>query len=145
MSRANVPSKTARTKYYQQSINQMNAANFLNNSLSSSISYSKTFPGEPQVNMSLSATHSQNTNTQTINMTLPTFQGSVSRIYPLFLWGMAVWVWLWLWVWVWLWLCAWVSVAPVVCGLSFENCNTSPRGCTKWNHSPCVVIRLPCW
>ena len=50
----------------------MNAANFLNNSLSSSISYSKTFPGEPQVNMSLSATHSQNTNTQTINMTLPT-------------------------------------------------------------------------
>ena len=70
------------SKYYQQSINQMNAANFLNNSLSSSISYSKTFPGEPQVNMSLSATHSQNTNTQTINMTLPNFQGSVSRIYP---------------------------------------------------------------
>ena len=70
------------SKYYQQSINQMNAANFLNNSLSSSISYSKTFPGEPQVNMSLSATHSQNTNTQTINMTLPTMQASVSRIYP---------------------------------------------------------------
>tara|TARA_B100000900_G_scaffold117540_1_gene99021 strand:- start:8642 stop:11215 length:2574 start_codon:yes stop_codon:yes gene_type:complete len=70
------------SKYYQQSINQMNAANFLNNSLSSSVSYSKTFPGEPQVNMSLSATHSQNTNTQTINMTLPTFQASVSRIYP---------------------------------------------------------------
>ena len=60
----------------------MNAANFLNNSLSSSISYSKTFPGEPQVNMSVSATHSQNTNTQAINMTLPTLQGSVSRIYP---------------------------------------------------------------
>ena len=70
------------SKYYQQSINQMNAANFLNNSLSSSISYSKTFPGEPQVNMSVSATHSQNTNTQSINMTLPTLQGSVSRIYP---------------------------------------------------------------
>ena len=70
------------SKYYQQSINQMNAANFLNNSLSSSISYSKTFTGEPQVNMSLSATHSQNTNTQTINMTLPTLQASVSRIYP---------------------------------------------------------------
>ncbi len=70
------------SKYYQQSINQMNAANFLNNSLSSSISYSKTFPGEPQFNMSLSATHSQNTNTQTINMTLPTLQASVSRIYP---------------------------------------------------------------
>ena len=70
------------SKYYQQSINHMNAANFLNNSMSSSVSYSKTFSGEPQVNISLSATHSQNTNTQTINMTLPTFQGSVSRIYP---------------------------------------------------------------
>tara|TARA_Y100000739_G_scaffold198836_1_gene182125 strand:- start:1455 stop:3017 length:1563 start_codon:yes stop_codon:yes gene_type:complete len=60
----------------------MNSANYLNNTLSSSVSYSKTFNGEPQVNMSLTATHSQNTNTQTINMSLPTFQGSVSRIYP---------------------------------------------------------------
>ena len=70
------------SKYYQQSINQLNAANYLNNSLSSSISYSKTFTGEPQVNLSLSVTHSQNTNTQVINMTLPTFQTNVSRIYP---------------------------------------------------------------
>ncbi len=70
------------SKYYQESINQVNAANYLNNTLSSSVSYSKTFVGEPQVNLSLSATHSQNTNTQTINMTLPSFQGSVSRIYP---------------------------------------------------------------
>ena len=70
------------SKYYQQSINQMNSANFLNNTLSSSVSYSKTFSGEPQVNLSVTATHSQNTNTQTINMTLPTFQGSVSRVYP---------------------------------------------------------------
>lgn len=70
------------SKYYQESINQVNAANYLNNTLSSSVSYSKTFVGEPQVNLSLTATHSQNTNTQTINMTLPSFQGSVSRIYP---------------------------------------------------------------
>ncbi|MBT6635965.1 MAG: LPS-assembly protein LptD, partial [Flavobacteriaceae bacterium] len=70
------------SKYYQQSVNQINAANYLNNSLSSSISYSKTFTGEPQVNVSLSATHSQNTNTQVINMTLPTLQGSVSRVFP---------------------------------------------------------------
>ncbi len=70
------------SKYYQQSINHMNAANFLNNSLSSSVSYSKTFTGEPQVNMSISATHSQNTNTEIINMTLPTLQASISRIYP---------------------------------------------------------------
>ena len=70
------------SRYYQQSINQLNASNFLNNTLSSSVSYSKTFQGEPQVNMSLTATHSQNTQTETINMTLPTFQGSVGRMYP---------------------------------------------------------------
>ena len=69
--------------YYQESINQLNNSNFLNNTLASSVSYSKTFRGEPQVNMSLTATHSQNTNTKTINMTLPTFQGSVDRVFPL--------------------------------------------------------------
>lgn len=68
--------------YYQQSVNQLNASNFLNNTLSSSISYSKTFKGEPQVNISLTATHSQNTNTESISMTLPTFQASVDRVYP---------------------------------------------------------------
>ncbi|NNK69550.1 MAG: LPS-assembly protein LptD [Flavobacteriaceae bacterium] len=70
------------SRYYQQSINQLNASNFLNNTLASSISYSKTFAGEPQVNLSMTATHSQNTNTEVINMTLPTLQGSVGRIFP---------------------------------------------------------------
>ncbi len=70
------------SRYYQQSINQLNASNFLNNTLSSSVSYSKTFPGEPQVNFNVTATHSQNTNTEVINMTLPTLQGSVGRIFP---------------------------------------------------------------
>ena len=68
--------------YYQESLNQLNSSNFLNNTLASSVSYSKTFRGEPQVNISVTATHSQNTNTQTINMTLPTFQGSVDRVFP---------------------------------------------------------------
>ncbi|OMP30796.1 putative LPS assembly protein LptD [Mangrovimonas sp. DI 80] len=68
--------------YYQQSINQYNAANFLNNTMSSSISYSKTFQGEPQTNLSLTATHSQNTQTEQINMTLPTLQASVGRVFP---------------------------------------------------------------
>ena len=68
--------------YYQTSINQINTGAFLNNTLSSSVSYSKTFQGEPQANISLTATHSQNTNTEQINMTLPTFQGSLGRIYP---------------------------------------------------------------
>lgn len=70
------------SKYYRQSFNQSNSGNFLNNTLSSSISYSKTFPGKPEVNLSLTATHSQNTNTKEINMTLPTLQASMSRIYP---------------------------------------------------------------
>ncbi len=69
--------------YYRTSLNQINSGAFLNNTLSSSVSYSKTFDGEPSVNFSVTATHSQNTNTEQINMTLPTFQGNVSRIYPL--------------------------------------------------------------
>ncbi|WP_169787487.1 putative LPS assembly protein LptD [Lacinutrix mariniflava] len=70
------------SNYYQQSQNQVNTASFLNNTLASSVSYSKTFDGEPQVNMSLTATHSQNTQTEEINLTLPTLQASVGRIYP---------------------------------------------------------------
>lgn len=68
--------------FYRTSLNQSTTGAFLNNTLSSSVSYSKTFQGEPQTSFSLTATHSQNTNTQSINMTLPTFQGSVGRIYP---------------------------------------------------------------
>jgi len=70
------------SEYYRTTINQVNAPSFLNNTLASSISYSKTFQGEPQVNMSVTASHSQNTNTEEINMTLPTLQASVSRIFP---------------------------------------------------------------
>ncbi|WP_367769281.1 putative LPS assembly protein LptD [Flavobacterium sp. WC2421] len=70
------------SKYFQQSINQANIGSNLNNTLSSSVSYSKTFNSVPQVRMSLSATHSQNTQTEVINMTLPTLQLSVDRIYP---------------------------------------------------------------
>lgn len=70
------------SNYYTQSVNQLNTANFLNNTLSSSINYSKTFPAYPSVNMSLTATHSQNTRTETINMTLPTLQASMERVFP---------------------------------------------------------------
>ncbi|NJW53400.1 LPS-assembly protein LptD [Salinimicrobium sp. CDJ15-91] len=68
--------------YYQASTNQMNTGNRLTNTLSSSVSYSKTFNIQPQVNLSVAATHSQNTNTQQINMTLPTVQASMARVYP---------------------------------------------------------------
>lgn len=70
------------SQYYRQSVNMNNVGSTLNNNLSSSVSYSKTFRSIPQVNMSISATHSQNTNTEQIDMTLPTFQASVDRIYP---------------------------------------------------------------
>ncbi len=70
------------SQYYRESLQQQNIPNTQNNTLSSSISYSKTFPEYPSVNMSLSATHSQNTNTEEINMTLPTLQASMERIYP---------------------------------------------------------------
>ncbi|MBT0608712.1 putative LPS assembly protein LptD [Aequorivita echinoideorum] len=68
--------------YFTQSINQTNNASSLVNTLSSSVSYSKTFEGEPQVNLSLAATHQQNTQTQAINMSLPNANLSVSRIFP---------------------------------------------------------------
>ncbi|GAB1857617.1 putative LPS assembly protein LptD [Flavobacteriaceae bacterium MHTCC 0001] len=68
--------------FYREALNQVTTGAFLNNTLSSSISYSKTFQGEPQVDFSVTATHQQNTQTQSINMTLPTFQGNVGRIFP---------------------------------------------------------------
>ena len=70
------------SEYYAESINQANQGNYLNNTLSSSVSYSKTFPGEPQINLSLAARHSQNTRTQQINLSLPTLQLSMSRVFP---------------------------------------------------------------
>lgn len=69
-------------KFFRNSLNQMNTAASLNNTLSSSISYSKTFNTVPQANISLSANHSQNTNTGQISMTLPTLTASIDRIYP---------------------------------------------------------------
>ncbi|SDG98373.1 putative LPS assembly protein LptD [Psychroflexus sediminis] len=68
--------------YYQQSVNQNNTGNFLNNTLNSSVTYSKTFEGEPAMNLNISATHNQNTNTEVINLTLPTLQFSIGRVFP---------------------------------------------------------------
>ncbi len=70
------------SNYFRESLNQINTPNFLNNTLNSSISYSKTFRGYPSVNLSLTASHSQNTRTKNVNLILPTFQGNVERIYP---------------------------------------------------------------
>ncbi|MEZ7495168.1 putative LPS assembly protein LptD [Leeuwenhoekiella aequorea] len=68
--------------YFRQSTNIDNVASRLTNTLSSSVSYSKTFQTVPQVNLALTARHTQNTQTQIINMTLPSLQVNVDRIYP---------------------------------------------------------------
>ena len=69
------------SQYYKQSNNEYNTNAFLNNNLSSSVSFYKKFVGTP-FNVSLSVTHSQNTNTEKINMTLPSLQLNMDRIYP---------------------------------------------------------------
>ena len=68
--------------YFRQSVNQLNTANFLNNNLSSSISYSKSFPGNSGVRISLNANMSQNTQSKSVNLTLPTLTISSKRFYP---------------------------------------------------------------
>lgn len=72
------------SQFFRQSFNQVNQGATLNNSLNSSINYTKTFPGEPQVLINTTVSHQQNTNTtvDNVSLTLPTMQASVSRVFP---------------------------------------------------------------
>ena len=70
------------SSYFQESVNQLNSSNFLNNTMSSSVSYSKTFPEYPRINIALTTSLSQNKNTKIANLTLPTFTANMERIYP---------------------------------------------------------------
>ena len=69
------------SKYFRESLNEVNSSDFLTNTLSSSISYYKKFVGTP-FNLNATATHSQNTNNQKITMTLPSLQVNMDRVYP---------------------------------------------------------------
>ena len=69
------------SQYFRQSLNEVNNSNFLTNTFNSSISYQKTFVGTP-FNLNLNATHSQNTNTGSVTMALPSLQVSMNRIFP---------------------------------------------------------------
>ncbi len=69
------------SKYYRQSFNELDNDDFLRNTLSSSISYSKDFIGTP-FHINMSVRHSQNTNTKQITMTLPSLSISMDRQYP---------------------------------------------------------------
>jgi len=70
------------SQFFRQSLNQANNGNFLNNTLNSSISWNKQIEAGPGMNLSLAATHNQNTNTEQINLTLPTLQFSINRVFP---------------------------------------------------------------
>ena len=70
------------SKYFRQSLNLINVGSNLNNTMSSSISYSKTVPIVPLLNFSVAVTHNQNTNNEIVNLTLPSFNASVDRIFP---------------------------------------------------------------
>src|SRR5690606_3896994 len=70
------------SNYFRNSLNTQNIGSNMNNTLSSSVSYSKTFQSTPQANLTISANHTQNTNTQQITMSLPNVQASIDRIYP---------------------------------------------------------------
>ncbi len=69
------------SKFFKQSLNELSSPRFLNNTLSSSISYYRKFVGTP-FNMNLAVTHSQNTNTEVINMSLPNLTIGMDRLYP---------------------------------------------------------------
>tara|TARA_B110000238_G_scaffold174627_1_gene194482 strand:- start:28 stop:2211 length:2184 start_codon:yes stop_codon:yes gene_type:complete len=69
------------SKFFRESQNQFNIAQTQNNSLNSSVNYSKTFVGTP-FNLNVTAQHQQNTNTEKITMTLPALTLNMNRVYP---------------------------------------------------------------
>jgi len=69
------------SQFFRESLNEFNISNQVQNTFTSSISYYRKFPETP-FNMNLSLRHTQNTNTQKVNMTLPSLQVSMDRIYP---------------------------------------------------------------
>jgi hypothetical protein len=58
-----------------------NVNEYVTNTKSSSISYSKNWPGSP-FNFSANLQHSQNSNTRSINLSLPTMEFNMNRVYP---------------------------------------------------------------
>ena len=69
------------SQFFRESLNEFNISQNVTNTFSSSISYYKKFVGTP-FNMNVALNHTQNTNTEQIDMTLPSLQLSMDRIYP---------------------------------------------------------------
>jgi len=67
------------TNYYTNT--SYNPATFLNNTLSSNVSFSQNFQGTP-FHLTASADHTENTITHSVDIDLPVLTFSVDRIYP---------------------------------------------------------------
>lgn len=67
------------SQYYRIQVTSPN--NYVTNTFQSSVSYSKTWTGKPY-SFSASMSHSQNTQTRDISLSLPTANFSVQRLYP---------------------------------------------------------------
>ncbi|HNT79950.1 MAG TPA: putative LPS assembly protein LptD [Bacteroidia bacterium] len=65
--------------YYTNNLSSAN--NYLSNTFTSSIAWSRFWPGKPY-NLSLSANHSQNTISRDVSITLPNASFGVSTLYP---------------------------------------------------------------
>lgn len=70
------------SRFFQESINQFNNSSNLVNTLNSSVSYSKTFEGEPQVNTTVALNLQQSTQTEQINLSLPNITAAMGRVFP---------------------------------------------------------------
>lgn len=69
------------TRYFKQSLNELNLTQRISNEFRSSINYYKKFVNTP-FNMNVALTHSQNNNTGKIIMSLPNLTVNMDRIYP---------------------------------------------------------------
>jgi len=69
------------SSFFQESINESSSPYYLTNTFASSVSFYKKFVGTP-FNLNASATHTQNTNTERIDMNLPSLVLNMDRIYP---------------------------------------------------------------
>jgi lipopolysaccharide assembly outer membrane protein LptD (OstA) len=67
------------SRFYQNNISSAN--NYLTNTFQSSIAWSKSWPGKPY-SLSTSLSHSQNTITHAVSLSLPNVNFSVNRLYP---------------------------------------------------------------
>ena len=61
--------------------NNNDAESVLKNSISSNITYSKSFPGKPY-RLTINGSHSQNTQTRQVKVNLPTVNFNMNRVFP---------------------------------------------------------------